>query len=488
MTFRRAGAICALIALSAVAAAAQAPQTSIQARLDALGVQLRAIERELASSPSGIDSGASAEMAALVARVEALDQSLKVLERKLEIEREAQAEAAKSAPAVTAGSAGFSFKSGDGNFQVKFRGLVQSDGRFYAGDTANAAVDTFSVRRVRPILEATLFKRFDVKVMPDFGDGRTVLQDAYVDLRFAPSFVVRAGKYKSPFGLDRLVSASELLFLERALPTTVAPNRDVGLMVHGDVLKTRLYYSVGVFDGALDGSSTDLDDRDGKDITGRVFVHPFRGTKRERLEGLGVGVAASHGQQDGTVTAANLASYRTTGQTYFRYRADGTATGTAYADGTRYRYSAQGYYYSGRLGILGEQVFSSQHVRRGAAVADVGVNAWLMEGSWVLTGEKASYRAVTPAHAFEPGKGAWGAFELAGRITALNVGDEAFPIFADPRTQSRTARAWTAGVNWYLNRGVKVVLNYEQVHFDGGAGDANRAVERGVFNRIQFSF
>ena len=32
--------------------------------------------------------------------------------------------------------------------------------------------------------------------MPDFGLGTTVLQDAYLDLRFSPEFQIRAGKYK----------------------------------------------------------------------------------------------------------------------------------------------------------------------------------------------------------------------------------------------------------------------------------------------------
>ena len=49
---------------------------------------------------------------------------------------------------------------------------------------AEQGADTFVLRRVRPILEGTLFKNFDVRLTPDFGGGTTVLQDAYVDLRF----------------------------------------------------------------------------------------------------------------------------------------------------------------------------------------------------------------------------------------------------------------------------------------------------------------
>ena len=39
---------------------------------------------------------------------------------------------------------------------------------------------------MRPVLEATAFKLFDFKLMPDFAGGTTVLQDAYADLKFVP--------------------------------------------------------------------------------------------------------------------------------------------------------------------------------------------------------------------------------------------------------------------------------------------------------------
>jgi phosphate-selective porin OprO/OprP len=41
--------------------------------------------------------------------------------------------------------------------------------------------------------------------------------------------VARAGQYKAPVGLERLQSASAIVFLERAFPTELAPNRDRGV-------------------------------------------------------------------------------------------------------------------------------------------------------------------------------------------------------------------------------------------------------------------
>src|SRR5688572_30855207 len=103
----------------------------------------------------------------------------------------------KPVPAIAAGRDGFQLRSADGNFTLRLRGLIHSDGRFFANDAADTGTDTFLMRRVRPIVEATLFKNFDFRLMPDFGDGRTVVQDAYLDLRFATGIKVRAGKFKA---------------------------------------------------------------------------------------------------------------------------------------------------------------------------------------------------------------------------------------------------------------------------------------------------
>jgi len=450
----------------------------LRARIAELEHQVRLLTERLNGPTAPVDEG-----------FDAFDQSLRILERKLEIEREAAAAQSKTAPAIGAGRDGFQLRSADGSFQLRLRGLAQSDGRFFVDDSTEIAPDTFTMRRVRPILEATVYKVFDLRLMPDFGGGTTVVQDAYIDLRFTPALRVRGGKFKSPFGLERLVSASDLLFLERATPTSVAPNRDVGIMVHGDVLKGDLSYAIGAFDGVVDGGSTDVDDRDGKDVVARLFAHPFRRGSRDALKGLGIGVAGTYGKQNGSVTTPSLASYRTTGQqTFFRYRSDGTAPGTVLADGTRYRWSAQGYYYYGRFGLLAEQVFSSQEVRRDLSAARLETSAWQLAGSWVLTGEEASYRAVTPKFAFDRATGKWGAFELTARYHQLTPDKDAFPLFANVQAAAERARAWTSGLNWYLNRNIKIVLDYEQTHFDGGAVTGDRPTERGVFSRLQFSF
>src|SRR4029450_8093885 len=113
-------------------------------------------------------------------------------------------------------------------FGVRFRGYLHADARFFFEDDDRPNVDTFLIRRARPIFEATAFRIFDLRIMPDFGEGRTVLQDAYLDARFLDELKLRIGKLKEPFGIERLHSATDIRFIERGLPNNLVPNRDVG--------------------------------------------------------------------------------------------------------------------------------------------------------------------------------------------------------------------------------------------------------------------
>lgn len=505
----------ASLVLTASLASAQtpAPPPDVEQRIKALDAKVRELQGQLAAAraaaaaapvattarvtppPTSADrtgavsDGSALSLEALEERLDELDQQVRVVARQAEIDREAAVEKSKTTPVVTAGREGFVLKSADSNFQLRIRGYAQSDARYFASGGGPLAPDTFVLRRVRPVFEGTLFKNFDFKVMPDFGGGTTVLQDAYLDLRFTPALKVRAGKFKGPIGLERLISATDMPFVERAFPTALAPNRDVGVVVFGDVLKNTLNYTVGLQNGVVDGGSADVDDRDGKDAVARVFALPFRNGAHDRLRQLGLGIAGTFGSQRGSLLSPNLPVYRTSGQAVFaRYRLDTALGGTTIANGSHWRVSPQGYYYTGPFGLLGEYILSSQEVRRGDTATDLASRAWQLAGSWVVTGEDSSYRGVAPRAIFDPSKGTWGALELTTRYNALALDRDAFPVFANPTAAARTARAWAVGTNWYLNRAVKVTVDFEETLFEGGAASGDRPTERNVLTRFQFGY
>jgi phosphate-selective porin OprO/OprP len=422
------------------------------------------------------------------ATVEELEQRIRILERRLELDREAAATARASAATVSAGADGVKLASADGSYAVTLRGYVQSDGRFFAQGAARSA-STLELRRVRPILEATIARHYGFRLMTDFGEGRVVVQDAHLDARIFPFLRVRTGKFKPPVGLERLQSATALTFVERALPTALVPNRDVGVQLWGEFGGGVLGYAAGVFNGVPDGGSADLDTDGRKELAGRVFAQPFRNGSSDLLRGIGIGVAGSTGGEEGTPTATGLNSYRSPGQqVFFSYRSNGQAAGTTVADGDRRRVSPQGWLYYRSIGVIAEHVTSRQQVRRDTAAAELTNTAWQAAASYVLTGEDASYTGVRPLRSFDPAKGAWGAVELTGRLSALEVDGDAFPVFADPERSASAAREWAVGVNWYLNRNVKVTVDYGSTRFAGGRAGGERQTEQGLLTRFQVAF
>jgi phosphate-selective porin OprO/OprP len=85
-----------------------------------------------------------------------------------------------------------------------------------------------------------------------------------------------------------------------------------------------------------------------------------------------------------------------------------------------------------------------------------------------------------------PGAGAW---EIVARAMELELDDAAFPLFANPATSATRARTYAAGVNWYINSNAKVMLNYFQTQFEGGAaGGADRDDEKVLLGRFQVAY
>jgi phosphate-selective porin OprO/OprP len=399
-----------------------------------------------------------------------LEQRVRILERLLELEKEAA-----------------SSRVADQHFHIKLRGYVHEDARYFEGN-GHAGVNSFVLRRVRPIIEASAFRKYALRLMPDFGGSNVVLQDAYIDMTFARPFNLRFGKFKPPVGLERLMSATSLPFIERAFPTALVPNRDVGVQLSGDVLGGAVTYAVGAFNGVDDGGSSDADANDDKEIAVRVFVRPFASTTRW-LRDFGVGISATHGEQHGSLTTPGVAGYRSPGQnSFFSYRSNGQAAGTVIADGNRSRLVPQGSLYLRGMSMIAEHVTARHEVRLNTQLIEIENRAWQVSAGYVLTGEDAGERGVKPLHAFDPADRTWGALELTARVHALLIDDDAFPLLADLTRSAKEARAWGVGVNWYLNPNVKLVVNYDRTTFSGGAvADVDRPLESALFSRIQFA-
>ena len=158
----------------------------------------------------------------------------------------------------------------------------------FLDDSQRLGTSTFVLRRVRPLFEGTVYKYFDFRIMPDFGNGQSVLQDAYMDFNYLPGAKIRFGKSKAPVGLERLQAARDVLFVERGFPTSLVPNRDLGVQLMGENLGGgTLNYAVGVLNGVPDGSSGDLDTNNTKDFAGSDSCLSFPEGRNRRTGGTG---------------------------------------------------------------------------------------------------------------------------------------------------------------------------------------------------------
>jgi phosphate-selective porin OprO/OprP len=379
----------------------------------------------------------------------------------------------------------FAIQTDNGDNRIQIGALLQIDGRFTIDAPLTNVVDTFAARRLRVPIQGRVARLFDFYFNPDFAGGAVAVRDAYFDTRFSNGFRIRVGKSKTPFGIERLHSASSLLFVERALPTAVAPDRDFGVQLQGDVFGNVVSYAFGVGNGIADGASADVDTNEGKDVSARIVVRPLANKTTNRLAGLGLALAGSGGDQPLTLPA-----FRSAGQqTFFAYANGATA---AQGVGVRTRYSPQWFFYSGPFGGFGEWVRSTGDVQRGSAAslvrAEVDHTAWQIALSWVITGEAASEKGLRPRRNFDPGRsGGWGALQIAARYNELRVSQNAVDLGFAAAGASRTAEAWAVGANWYLNPFVKWVLNFERTVFDGDA-DGPRSAENAALFRAQLSF
>jgi phosphate-selective porin OprO and OprP len=291
---------------------------------------------------------------------------------------------------------------------------AHADARVFVDDENDDYNATLLLRRVRPTLRAKFLDHYSFRAMLDVAGGTLQVLDVYLDIAHIPEATLRIGKAKSPVGLERLQSATSLVFIERAFPTLLVPNRDIGVQVIGDISKGLFTYSVGGFNGVSDGASLDQNDDDNFELVARAFSHPFAGSDNPYLRGLGLGVAGSVGNREGSTASPGVSSFRTSGGLrFFQYVPGNATTPGVVADGRQVRASAQGYYYGGPVGLLGEYVLSQQTLSLGDVNARVANQAWQVAGSLVLTGESPSYKGLVPAQPFDltsgprPGGAPW---------------------------------------------------------------------------------
>jgi phosphate-selective porin OprO/OprP len=399
------------------------------------------------------------------------------------------------APAAPAAAAKVT-REGDGKpakqLDLKPGGYIHSDARTFVGDSGGPR--DITIRRLRFKLDGSAYKLFNIRTLIDFAGSRLVVNDAWGEIALFPELTLRFGKDKGQFGLERLVSATQLTFIERSFPTQLSPNRDIGIAARGDLAGGVVHYSVAAVDGVHDNSVIESDTDDELEYNVHVLVSPLR-RGLAHLGDLAIGGATTFGRAVGTQANPGLVPLKSGGQaTIVRYTTGMDDASTARVDGWRYRLAAHGYYYGGPVGVLAEYVRNQQTATLMGSGARLTNQAWQVASSVAVTpGDRPSYRSLKPKRPFDPAAGTWGAVELVLRYAELRIDPDTFAKgFASPATSIERARAVTLGGNWYWNEYLKLQLDYEGTVFrgggvgaDGGADGADRATEHVIATRLQ---
>ena len=403
-----------------------------------------------------------------------------------------------------------SIQSGDARFTANLHGVMQFDAADYKQATPGpigadfrrgaAAVDTAhardlnsgsNFRRARIGIEGKAFGDWEYNLLYEFGgageEDAGHIQEMWVQYSGLKPFHARIGAFPPSVGLEDQGSTNGALFLERPASADIARS-----LAGGDFREAaeiwggtdRWYVSgaisgrvVGVVNSQASGVAQPFDTQLG--FLGRLAFTPIK-TDTAILE---VGVHGSYvarpADAGGPDIPAGAARYIVTLQERPELRVDGTRLVSTGAINAQHASSA-GLEASGIFGSLFLQAeYESFKIERRNGVvglSDPDFHGYYVEGSYVLTGERRRFAPGTftfdaPAvdHPFSLADGTWGAFELAGRYSDINLNYQVGALgtaAAADAVRGGDQRIIAGGLNWFPNSFVRFLLDYQDVRIE----------------------
>jgi len=335
-------------------------------------------------------------------------------------------------------------------------GYLQVDGRWVGGASARAP-DGLLLRRARLVFDAARDDGWHVRLQPDFGQGRVLVQDAFVGWT-GRGTTVRLGRFRPAFGTERMQSSSTLLFPERSQVNTLMPSRSFG----GQLLHSRggLRVAIGGFRTPIGTDvptvDTDGDVRAASGAGHDVLLHGgWRVQRSARYLDLQGSVLA--GREQGSTETPALARLLSVGQLpLVVFRSDGSASGTSFADGNRGRGSVGGVAGTARWMAGAEVAHQWQRVRLDDQRVHFRASAATLRAALVVGGERAATQEITP-------RTRRGALEFGVRAGLLQVRfDERVQLLVG----SAPRRVRTAGVaaSWIPTSLTRLTAGFDVTH------------------------
>lgn len=374
------------------------------------------------------------------------------------------------------------------------------------------------IRDIQVDVHGRLYNKTLFRLQFDIDGGKAELQDNYLERNEIPQVGrIRLGHFKEPFGLENSTSSRNLVFMERSLANTLAPARGVGISLANTVCNERLTWNLGAF---FDTNSVEkINDSQAFSLAGRLTGVAFRNDENRVLVHLGV----SYGLR--FLKSALRYEARPEANSAPRY-----LDTEAFSAETMLLLNLESAYLRGPLLMQGECIWA--WASGGMRAEDITLNdianeavdripkmiEWLQGGSgwhrpsdsvlwdipfdlaergdlsffgvygqvsYILTGEQRPYDvssgvfgAPVPEHPFSlRGSSGYGAWEVAARLSRLDLSD----AYIDGGHETNL----TLGVNWYLNKNMRMAFNYVHGKVERGAYEGNMDA---VQMRLQIDF
>jgi phosphate-selective porin len=356
------------------------------------------------------------------------------------------------------------------DFRLKF----QHDFRSFDPEVTGDEGETSNLRKFRVGVEGYVTKSFEYSIEREIRnevagvlnlrtrETHALWRDVYGNFRYFRRFQIRAGQFKIPFGMDQLHYSSTGEFVNRSLiGNYLAPGRELGAMLHGKFFESNLAYQVGVFvhDG-WKAHTKDYERSGERTFAGRVVLPPFAMFKTPQFlkpfKDLQLGAAFTESPLTEGLRSLRGRTWVITHNWFDRI----------YVRGQRLRLGAELNWEPGPFVAKGEVIrVSDQRLGQGIRNEDLPnliARGWYFTTGWVVTGEKTA-GGVVPRREFVRGHG-FGAVQIVARYEQMRFGSAEHTGLPSRSTRaaniySESERIATFGVNWYLNRFVRVQYN-----------------------------
>ncbi|MBX7103566.1 MAG: OprO/OprP family phosphate-selective porin [Gemmataceae bacterium] len=371
---------------------------------------------------------------------------------------------------------GFRLQSEKGDFSLNIHYESQVEYRNWSQDQLPAN-DGFFLPRQRIFFDGNLTKTIEYEFAINRGLNNINLLNAYLNFHFDDRLQLRMGRFFTPLPYEQYaVSNYWLLTPERSVFTSnLSLNRQVGAMAWGYLFDEQLDYAAGVFNGSRN-SFESLNNS--VDFVGYLNARPFQKSDTFQFAKFwNVGTSVAYGRQDqspvpvtfriaGGSPDTNIPGPATT--PFLVLNNDVTERGERVVG------SVHSAYFYKSLSLLAEWQYGFGNYASPAQPDAVRVpySGFYVAGGYFLTGEEIERRTrLKPLRPLIPVKSdeqrGIGAWEFAGRVAQLKLGDEVFQAgFADANTWSNSVVTTELGVNWYWNEYIKMYMFW--LHGDFG--------------------